>query len=299
MKHRNINASGENFEIMNSFPIKQILSTLILITAGSFLCAIAVNGILVPLGFLSGGFIGVAILVYDVFSVLEVGWIYLFINIPIYLFAWIYVGKRFFIYSIAGVLIFSTVITLVHPALAIQDKILAAILAGILSGAGGGIILRSLGSAGGLDILSVILMKRFSIQLGTTVLFFNLALLCLAALLFSLEAALYTLVFMYVSSKVLNIMVTGLSQRKSAFIISPRGEEIAKAIMSQFGRGVTLIEAEGGFSGREEKMLYTVFTFMELSRLKQIIREQDPNAFVVVNETLEVMGHGIGNQPHW
>ena len=167
-------------------------------------------------------------------------------------------------------------------------------LAGIISGAGSGVILN-----GGTDILSVILLKRFSIRVGATVLAFNTGVLIAASIFSSLESALYTLIYLYVSSHILNLVVTGLSQRKAVLIISSRSEEIRGEILRQIRRGVTIIRGQGGYSGREEQILYTVITFREVSRLKRMIRRINPVAFVVVTDTLEVMGHRIGNQPHW
>jgi uncharacterized membrane-anchored protein YitT (DUF2179 family) len=176
---------------------------------------------------------------------------------------------------------------------------LSALLAGIITGVGSGIILRSWGSAGGLDILSIILLKRFSVRLGSTILIFNAVILLAAAVFFSLEKALYTLIFMYVSSSMVNLVVTGLSQRKAVHIISPQWEVISREIMGQLQRGVTIIGGRGGYTGQEEQILYTVISFRELARLKQLVKGIDPNAFVVVNDTLEVMGQRIGNEPHW
>ena len=170
-------------------------------------------------------------------------------------------------------------------------------LAGIISGAGSGVILKSAGSAGGTDILSVILRNRFSIRIGTTVLAFNTSVLIAASIFSSLESVLYTLIYLYVSSHILNLVVTGLSQRKAVFIISSHWEEIHGEILRKIRRGVTIIRGQGGYSGCEEQILYTVITFRDLPRLKRIIRRVDPVAFVVVTDTLEVMGHRIGNQP--
>jgi uncharacterized membrane-anchored protein YitT (DUF2179 family) len=267
--------------------------------AGSALCATAINGILIPHHFLNSGVTGLAMVIHYLAPSLPVAWLYLVLNIPLFLMGWMHVGRRFFLYSIAGLLIFTAAVAWIHIPVRIEDRILAAVLAGILSGAGSGIILRSLGSAGGSDILSVILLQRFSVRIGSTVLGFNFCLLGVAAVLFSLELALYTLIYMYVTSHVLNLVVTGLSQRKAVMVISSRWREISQSIIGEINRGVTLLRGEGGFTGREEQVLYTVITFRELSRLKQIIRQLDPGAFVVVTETLEVMGQRIGNQPHW
>jgi uncharacterized membrane-anchored protein YitT (DUF2179 family) len=275
------------------------LWNLTLISVGSVLCAAAINGILIPKHFVSGGLTGLAIVIHYLAPALQVGWIYFLLNIPLYALGWIYVGRRFFYYSIAGLFIFSGAVSVIHFPIAVQDKILSALLAGIISGAGSGIILRSFGSAGGTDILSIILYKKFSIRPGNTVLMFSTTVLFSAAVLFSIDSALYTLVFLYVNAAVLNIIVSGLSQRKAVFIISSAWQDLSHGILKEINRGVTVLQGEGGYSGKEEKVLYTVVTFRELPRLKQMIRAMDPSAFVVVNDTLEVMGQRIGNQPHW
>ena len=277
----------------------QVLRNLVLMTLGSLLCAVAVNGILIPHQFFGAGFTGISLVIHYLAPSLPIAVLYFILNVPLFALGWMYVGRRFFLYSIAGMLIFSGALAFTHVSLPVYDKLLSAVLAGIIMGMGSGIILRSLGSGGGLDILSVILMKRFSIRLGTSILTFNAFVLAAGAILFSLEMALYTLVFLFGSSYMVNLVVTGLSQRKAVFIISPQWEEISQEIMEKIQRGVTIIGGRGGYTGREEQILYTVITFRELSRLKQLISVIDPDAFVVVTDTLEVMGHRIGTQPHW
>jgi uncharacterized membrane-anchored protein YitT (DUF2179 family) len=270
-----------------------------LIIVGSALCAVAINGILIPRQFLSGGFTGLALVIYYLLPFLPVGGLYFLFNVPLYILGWKFVGRRFFLYSIAGMFIFSAAVQWLQVSLPVYDQLLSALLAGIISGVGSGIILRSWGSAGGTDILSVILAKRFSIRLGTTILAFNSVILLVAAVLLSLESALYTLIYLFVASYILNIVVTGFSQRKAVYIISPRWKEISKGIIEEINRGATIIRGQGVFSGKEHRMVYTVITFRELARLKRLIHRLDPDAFVVVSDTLEVMGHKIGNQPHW
>jgi len=279
--------------------LSRALWNLGLITLGSVLCAVAVNGILIPHRFVSGGVTGSALVIHYILPSVPVSWLYFLLNIPLFAIGWIFVGRRFFFYSIAGMVIFSGALQWVQVPVAVQDPILSALLAGIISGAGSGIILRSMGSAGGTDILSVILVKRFSVRIGTTVLAFNSGVLIAAAIFSSFESALYTLVYLYVSSHILNLVVTGLSQRKAIFIISPHWEEISEGILREIRRGVTIIRGQGGYSGRNEQILYTIITFRDLARLKRMIRRVDPGAFVVVTDTLEVMGHHIGTQPNW
>jgi uncharacterized membrane-anchored protein YitT (DUF2179 family) len=280
--------------------IGQILWNLFLMTVGSIICVVAVNAILLPLQFFGAGFTGISLLVHYFIPQAPIAVVYFLLNIPVYLLGWRYVGRRFFLYSIPGMIIYSVALGFVNvPLPPIHDKILAAILAGIIMGIGSGIVLKSLGSAGGLDILSVIFLRLFSVRLGTTILAFNIVILAAGAIFFSLEGALYTLIYIFINSHVVNLVVTGLSQRKAVLVISSRWEEISKEIMEKIHRGVTILKGQGAYTSREQNVLYTIITFRELAQLKKIVRDMDPNALVVVNDTLEVMGQRIGNQPHW
>lgn len=272
---------------------------LLLISAGSVICAIAIKGILVPKQFLAGGVTGLALLVHYVFASLPIGFLYFLLNIPLFVIGWMFVGRRFFWYSLAGMIIFSAVIFWPYPVFPVEDMILNALAAGIITGIGSGMILRSLGSAGGLDILSVILFKRFSIRPGTTVMTFHAVMLFLALFRLPMERVLYTLIYFFINGYVVNLVVIGLSQRKAIMIISPRWKEISQQIMEKLQRGVTIVQGSGGYSGQQLHILYSVIPLTELSRFKEMIRKIDPGAFVVVTETLEVMGKRIGNQPHW
>mgnify|MGYP001814882266 CR=1 FL=1 len=276
-----------------------IVWNLSLIFIGSVICATAVKGILIPKQFLAGGATGLAMLFCYIWPMIPVGLLYFLLKIPLFVVGWMYVGRRFFFYSLAGTAIFSVVMLWPYPVFPIEDMILTALTAGIIMGIGAGIILRSLGSAGGLDILSVMLFKKFSIRPGNTVLAFNLVLLTSSLLYVQVEMVLYTLIHLYVSSYFVNFVVTGLSQRKALTIISTSWQEISDNIKNRLRRGVTIVTGEGGYTGRDIKILYTVVTMRELSRFKEMIREIDPGAFVVVTDTLEVMGSRIGNQPHW
>jgi uncharacterized membrane-anchored protein YitT (DUF2179 family) len=288
--------------IPKNFSIKAtsiVLWNLLLIFAGSVICAIGIKGILVPKQFLAGGVTGLALLVHYVFASLPIGVIYFLLNIPLFVIGWMFVGRRFFWYSLAGMMVFSAVMLWSFPIFAVEDMILNALTAGIITGVGSGILLRSLGSAGGLDILSIILFKRFSIRPGTTVMLFTAVILVIALLRLPLERVLYTLIYFFINAYFVNLIVIGLSQRKAIMIISPQWEEISQQIMDKLHRGVTMVKGVGGYSGQQLHILYSVVTLTELSRFKEMIRKIDPNAFIVVTETLEVMGKGIGNQPHW
>jgi len=284
---------------MKKNELKKIVWNLVLISVGSVICAFAVNSILIPKQFLAGGITGLAMLIHYGLPTIPLGVVYFALNIPIFIFGWMFVGRRFFLYSIAGMATYSLAVLVPCPEMTVRDPLLNALTAGIITGIGSGILLRSLGSAGGMDILAVIILKKYSIRLGTTSLVFNVVLMLTAISRIPLEMILYTLIYIYVSAYFMNLVVTGLSQRKSVMIISNQWSEISDAIMTKLDRGVTVIHGEGGYSKKQQKILYSIIPFQELARFKEIVRTIDPDAFVVINNTLEVMGHRIGNQPHW
>jgi len=285
-------------QVIFSTPQK-LLADFFYIFLGSIFCAESVNAILVPKHFATNGITGLSLIVHNIIPFMNIGWIYFLLNIPLFLLAWKYVGRRFFFFSIVGAISFTIAVAFIHIPIHVEDNILGALLGGLIFGTGTGIALLSSGSQGGLDILSVMLLRRFSISLGNTVLAVNVFVLILVAAFYSTDSLLYTLVVIYVSSKITNIIVTGLSQRKSVIIISPHWEAISQEILRDIRRGVTVIKGQGGFSGQQEHILYTVVPLMEIGQVKNLIKQIDPDAFVVISNTLEVMNNRLGNQPHW
>ena len=278
---------------------KQLISDLVYIATGCILCAIAINGILIPQHFATSGITGLALVVHRKIPSVNLGLIYFLINIPLFALAWMAVGRRFFFYSLIGMATLSLSVVFINFPIHLDDRLLNALWGGLISGAGVGITLRSSGSQGGIDILSVMLLKRFSIGIGNTILAVNIIVLLLVALAYSLEAVLYTLIVIYVSTRVASLVITGFSQRKAVIIISPHWQKISQEILKDIRRGVTIIKGEGGYTGQEEKILYTVVSIREVGSLKRLVQHIDPNAFVVISPTQEVMNYRIGNQPHW
>ena len=278
---------------------QQVLLDILLISSGNVLCASAINGILIPQYFVTGGITGISLIIHKFIPSINLAWIYVIFNVPLFALAWMVVGRRFFFYSILGTLSLAISIAFIHPTIHLDDKMLNALLAGLILGAGTGLCLRSSGSQGGIDILSVMLLKRFSISIGNTILSVNFTLLFLISISYSIEAVLYTLIVVFVSSKVINLVVSGLSQRKTVFIISSQWEKISQEILKDVRHGVTIIKGEGGYTGNEEHILYSVITIAEIGQLKRLVHNIDPAAFVVISDTLEVSNYRIGNQPHW
>lgn len=287
-------------EFFNQFGSpRRIASNLVLLALGSAMCAVAINGILVPHDFVSGGLVGIALLANHYWPGLSIALMLLAMNAAVFLVGWRYVGIRFLLYSLIGTVFFIAAVAYLKFTLPIEDKMLAALLAGIITGAGAGLIFRSQGSAGGLDILAVIMLENFSVRLGSTSLAFNSFVLAMAAVIISLQGALYTLVFLFVTAQVTDLVVTGLSKRKVVHIISEHWEEIARRIQQDLKRGVTLISARGGYTGAEKQIIYTVVTFRDLPRLKRLASAVDPGCFIIINDTLEVVGASMGSMPQW
>ena len=278
---------------------QQVLRDILFICTGCILCAIAINGILIPHNFATGGITGISLIIHKFIPSINVGLILLFLNLPLFVLAWMAVGRRFFFFSILGILSLTFSLIFIHFNFNLEDKMLNALLAGLILGAGGGLCLRSSGSQGGMDILSIMLLKRFSISIGNTILTVNGIVLLLISVYYSIEAVLYTMVVVFVSSKVVDLVVTGLSRRKSVFIISSQWEKISQEILKDISRGVTIINGQGGYTRKNEQILYSVIAFTEIGQLKRLVNNIDPAAFVVISDTLEVINYRIGNQPHW
>lgn len=274
---------------------KRIFLNLFLLTVGSCICAVGINAILVPQKFISGGIIGIALVLHYLIPGLSLGLTYFLLNIPLILLGWFSVSRKFVYYSCFGMAIFSVATALINPSpIPIDNPILAAVLAGIICGAGGGLILRSRGSAGGIDILAVYLNRKWSIRIGLTSFLANALVLACGGFYFGVEQALYSLVTVYSSSKVLDYVLTGFNQRKSIYIISDHSQEIADQILGRLHRGVTFLKGVGGYSGSEKRIIFCIITMVELSKMKEIVFDIDPEAFVVVNDTLEVLGKRHG-----
>lgn len=272
-----------------------VIVNLFLIFSGSVVFAVGLHALVIPQAFLSGGVVGVALIFQYLIPALPMGPVYFLLNLPLLLMGWFSVSRRFMLYSIAGMVLFSAACTLVKPLpFGIHDPILAALLAGVICGAGSGLILRSLGSAGGLDILAVALNRRFGLRLGTVFFAANALVLAAGAYLHDLEKALYSIIFVYTSSAVLDAILAGFNRRKLVYVISDRTREIADRIMKRVNRGVTLLQGKGAFSGKDKEVILTITTMTELPLLKELVFAVDPEAFVIVNDTLEVLGRRHG-----
>ena len=254
-----------------------------LLAAGSLLCAFAVKAFVMPHGFLSRGLTGFALLISYLRPEFPVGLVYFVLNIPVFALGGYFVGRRFVLYSLLGLAIYSLALAFIDMELALADPMLCAVTAGALSGIG----------------VAVILNKLFGITFVTGAMIVNAAVLVLSVLLFPLEKVLYTLVFVFVSSQFTNQVFHGLARRRTALIMSEQWQAVAEALTRKHKFGVTLLSGHGGFEGMERKLLYSVVQRQEVSALKRTVNEIDGNAFITIMDADDVTGVEIGNQPHW
>jgi len=272
-------------------PLHPVLSwagRALLLLAGTVLYAVSIMCLIQPNHLLSGGVTGAALLVHALLG-WKVGLVVLLLNVPIFLLGARDVGKLFAAGSAVAVLLFWVVADFVPADAMTLDPILGALFGGVLGGAGGALALRSGASLGGLDILGVVLNRRFNLGVGEAGLFINGALLVAAGFLEGPEKAMYTLLAIYAGAKTMDALQAP-RPRKAVLMISRDPDTLKAAILDKMARGITVLKAEGAYEGAPRDALLCVVTRFELRELQDIIRSVDPAAFVTVLEASDVMG---------
>ncbi len=281
-------------------PIRQrtysILHNLMLITIGAVIFGIGVKGIALPHGFIAGGMAGLGLLIYYWTGWFTPGTLYFLINLPVFVLAWRFVSRRFFFYSLYGMAALTLAIDLIDITIPVQEPMLAVLAGGCLMGAGAGIIFHSLGSAGGNDVIAVILNQRFNVRIGTFYFIFNVALFALSLGRLPVDLVLYSLAMSFVTSQVLEYFLNISNQRKMALIISKQSSRIATEILNRMHRGVTLLEGRGAYTGNKRDVLLTVVHNLQLKRLEELVYSIDEEAFVIMGNTFNVLGRGFSKR---
>ncbi len=278
--------------------IKDAAYNIFLITAGSLITAFAIKAFLVPQEFISRGATGVALMISYKTDVLPLGVIYLLINIPIFILALKFVSRRFTVYSLIGMGIYTLILGFMPFEFYLKDKMLCAVIAGGLSGIGLAISLRSYGSAGGADVLYIIINKLTGMPIGTSSMLINTVIVGSMAFIFPFENVLYTLVYIFINMYVTNKTFHGFAHRRAVLIMSEKSDAIAEHMKKEHF-AFTVIDGTGGYKGARQKILYSVVEKKKIAYLKRSILESDPKAFMAVMTAEDVTGIEIGNQPHW
>jgi len=279
------------------YPIlSSIAWNLLLITAGAVVFSIGLKAIAIPHGFITGGISGLTLLFYYVSGLLSPGLWYLLVNVPIFLIGWVFVSRRFFFYSLYGMAALALAIDLVGFTFPIDEPILAVLAGGVLMGAGTGIILHSLGSAGGMDIVAIILNQKLNVRMGTFYFAFNIVLFAFSFGFLDADLVLYSLFMSFISSQTLDYVLTIFNQRKMVIVISDHNEKIAAEIQSRLNRGVTFLNGKGGYTGKAKQIILTVVHNYQLKRLEEAALSIDPGAFIITENTFNVLGRGFSKR---
>jgi uncharacterized membrane-anchored protein YitT (DUF2179 family) len=268
------------------------------VIAGSLIVAVGTNLFFVPNKVVSGGVTGVSILLHYAFDT-PVGLVAFLFNIPL-----LYIGRRwagglrFFLRTLVAVAVMSAAIDLSAPYVVppTTDRLLVICYGGLLDGLGMGLVFRGRGTTGGTDVIARVAHKYFGLGIGQTLLAINVLIFAAAAFQFGAEAVMVALALAFVSARVLDVVQAGFSASRQALIVTTRPAEVRDTIFENLRRGVTLLEASGGFTGRKRPMLYVVVAAHEVGRLKLRVAEADPEAFVAISKAQEVLGEGFQPQ---
>lgn len=267
---------------------------ILVVIFSSLLLAISLNFFLINANVYASGFAGIAQLTSSIFAdflgfQFSTGMILLLLNIPVFILGWFKVGKGFTIYSIISV-VFATLFLEILPIISLSnDIILNAVAGGVISGIAVGLSLKWGASTGGMDIVAMVLSRLQDKPIGIYFLSLNAVIIILAGFLYEPENALYTLAALYVTTALIDTIHTR-HEKVTAMIITTKSDELQQAIHDKLIRGITILPAQGAYTGIDQNMLYLVVTRYELYDLEKVIKEVDPDAFTNIVQTVGIFG---------
>ncbi len=268
----------------------ELAQRILFITIGASLMAVGLEIFLVPNDIIDGGIAGISIMLHEITD-LPLGLFLFLINLPFLFIGYKQIGKTFAMSTLYGVAVMSIGTFLLHsvPPLTIT-KVLAAIFGGVILGLGVGLVIRFGGSLDGTEIVAILINKKTPFSVGEIVMFFNFFILLASGFVFEWDSAMYSLIAYFIAYKAIDITIEGLDESKSIWIISEDYKEIGAAIMNRLGRGVTYLNGEGAFTGDSKRVIFCVITRLEEAKLKSIVQEIDPAAFMAVGNIHDVRG---------
>lgn len=269
----------------------------LLITLGSAVYALGFNWCYKPNDIASGGVTGIAQVINAMCPTIPVGVMVILLNIPLFLLGWKLLGGRLLVSSLYAMAISSVFIDVLDLFYQFQtmDLMLGAIFGGVLMGLSLGLVLMAGATTGGTDLLARLLKLKLAwLPMGKLLLVVDLVVIVVAALCFqNLYSALYGIVALYITSLVMDLVLYGTDTAAVAYIISDHTEEVTRYITHDLDRGVTILNGRGGWSNQEKNVLLVAFKQREIVKLKASVKEIDPNAFLIVCQTHEVLGEGF------
>jgi uncharacterized membrane-anchored protein YitT (DUF2179 family) len=277
--------------------LKRNLANLSLVILGSIIMGIGYSLFLIPHHFVPGGVSGIAMIV-NYFTRLPLGALIMVLNIPVFIVGIKIMGRRYGLASLLGMVISSVLIDFFHEVVRIKsatgNSILAAIYGGFMLGVGLGLVFRGRASTGGSDILGQILNRWTGMPVGIAIMLIDFFVISASGVAFrQLEAPLYGYIVLFISSRVIDMILEGWNYTKLVIITSTRNEEIQDFILNTLDRGGTALKSRTLYLGREGETILTVIHRKQLADLRQYIKSIDPNAFVIINDTYAVLGKGF------
>lgn len=284
---------------MKRTPIQLVKAYLFLIL-GAAAYALAFDAFFVPNGVAFGGVTGLAQIVNYFFPQAPVGTLVIVFNVPLFFLGWKFIGGHLLASSLFAMTISSVFIDL-FPILwdfrPMEDKLMACLCGGVVLGIGLGVIFLQGATTGGTEIVARLLKLKLAwLPLGKLLMISDLVVVALVALVFrNMDAALYGVAALYLSTVVMDWVLYGMDSAKVAYIISDKPEAIARVIMDDLDRTVTYLEGEGGYLGQPKRVILCAFKQREIVSIKETVRQADPNAFMIVTDAHEVLGEGFGS----
>ncbi|MBO1511646.1 YitT family protein [Metabacillus bambusae] len=274
--------------------IKGEVIKIIVVLVGALLNAIGLNLFLIPANVYSSGFTGLSQLFSSILEeytpfYISTGILLLLLNIPVAILGWIKVGRTFTLYSFLSVAATTIFLELIPLQSLSNDILLNAVFGGVILAVGVGITLKYGASTGGLDIIAMVLSRMKDKPVGTYIFMLNSVIIFTAGLLYGWEKALYTLVALYATTRVIDVIHTR-HVKLTAMVVTKKADDLKKAIHSKLVRGITMIPAKGAFTNESKDMMIIVITRYELYDLEKIIKEVDPNAFTNIIQTTGIFG---------
>lgn len=269
---------------------KRFIMRFALITLGAFIMAIGLEKVLIPNHLIDGGVTGIAMMASHLTSASLGLFLFLF-NLPFLYLGYKQIGKSFAISVAYGIIVLSITTSLFpHGQAFTNDTLLATVLGGIMLGIGVGVTIRSGGCLDGSETLAILFNKKLPFSVGQIILFLNLFILGSAGFVFGFDRAMYSLIAYFIAFKTIDLVSEGFNQTKSIWIISDKADEIGEKIMSRLGRGITYLNGKGGYSKDDKQVIFCVISRLEEAKLKSIVEDVDPSAFLAFSNMSEIQG---------
>lgn len=281
---------------MNNFFTKEELNNYGFILAGSIVLALAVVGFFVPNNLITGGTAGLALLLHYITS-LTIGSLVAIINLPLIIIGIKYLGKMFAIRTVVTIILISLFIDffthIIQVKAFIIDTSLSAIFGGIFVGVGLALVIKGNSSAGGSTILARIISSKTEIKPGQVILIVDTIIVFSALFILNNTAEiLWSIISIYITTKVINVMLTGNLNKKVVYLVTNHTQVLKEKIREELGPEGTILKGDGLFEGQDKQMILIVVKIGKLQRLRQMVKETDEKAFMIITEATEMLGRG-------